>query len=54
MVKYQGRCMKCKKQREILKAKAKRMKNKLWAVTGPCKVCNTTIYRIIGKEKPKV
>ena len=45
----QGRCMKCKERREMKDSEEVTMKNGMRAAKGKCKVCNTGMYRILGK-----
>ena len=47
----EGRCMKCKKPREIKDAKEVVMKNGMKAMKGVCPVCGTKMFRITGKAK---
>ncbi|MBI2580595.1 hypothetical protein HYV85_02190 [Candidatus Woesearchaeota archaeon] len=44
-----GRCMKCKTNREMKDAKEVVMKNKMKAMKGTCPKCGTKMFRIIGK-----
>ncbi len=46
----EGRCMKCRKQVNIINPKEYKMKNGLYAMKGTCK-CGTKVFRIIGKKK---
>ena len=48
----EGRCMKCKGQKEIKNEEATKMKNGMWAVKGECPDCGTKMFRIVGKTKP--
>ena len=45
-----GRCMKCKKQVEIVDEKEVIMKNGMKAVTGTCPDCSTKVFKITGKK----
>jgi DNA-directed RNA polymerase subunit RPC12/RpoP len=45
----EGRCMKCKAQREIQNPEEVVMKNGMKAVKGTCPVCGTKVFRILGK-----
>lgn len=45
----EGRCMKCKEQREMKDPKEVIMKNGLKAVTGTCVKCGTKMFKILGK-----
>ena len=45
----QGRCMKCKAEREMKDPKEVVMKNKMKAMKGTCPKCGTKMFRIIGK-----
>lgn len=45
----QGRCMRCKRQVEIVNAQEIRMKNGMRAARGTCPICNTIVMRIIGR-----
>ena len=45
----QGRCMKCKTQREIKDGQETVMKNGMKAIKGVCPVCGTKVFRILGK-----
>ncbi|MCS7134581.1 MAG: DUF5679 domain-containing protein [Candidatus Pacearchaeota archaeon] len=51
---YEGRCMKCKTKRKIKDPEATEVKKGVWAIKGKCEKCGTTIFKIIGKEKPKL
>lgn len=42
----EGRCMKCKENREIKDAKQITMKNGRPAVEGTCSVCGSKIFKI--------
>jgi predicted RNA-binding Zn-ribbon protein involved in translation (DUF1610 family) len=44
-----GRCMKCKKEKEMKNSKEVIMKNGMKAAKGECPDCGTKMYRIIGK-----
>jgi len=46
----QGRCMRCKKQVEILNGKEVTWKNGMRAMEGKCK-CGTKVCCILGKAK---
>lgn len=43
----EGRCMKCKAQREITAQESVTMKNGRPAVKGKCGECGTTIFKIV-------
>jgi hypothetical protein len=43
-----------KKKCKILNPKAVKMKNGNWAVTGKSNLSGNTVYRMVGKDKPKV
>jgi len=45
----QGRCMKCKEQREMANVEEVVMKNGMKAAKGSCTVCSTGMYKILGK-----
>lgn len=45
----QGRCLKCRKQVEIVNPQNVVMKNQMKAITGTCPVCGTRVFRIVGK-----
>jgi len=47
----EGRCMKCKKQVEILEGKEVVTKNNLLMIKGVCPECQTKVCRIVGKAK---
>jgi len=49
MVGETGYCVKCKKKRQFSKEKIVTMKNGNKAKTGPCAICGTTMFRIMGK-----
>ena len=49
--KWEGRCMKCKKQVPIKNPSKVVMKNGMEAVKGECPTCSTKVFRIIGKAK---
>ncbi len=42
-------CLKCKTKRIVESGKEVKMKNGMHAIKGKCKVCATTIFKIIGK-----
>jgi len=46
----EGRCMRCKQQREMKDAQETTMKNGLKAMKGVCSVCGTKMFKIIGKK----
>ncbi len=46
----EGRCMKCKEQREMKDVTETVMKNGMKAAKGKCKVCGTNMYKILGKK----
>lgn len=43
-------CMKCKKAVEVKEPQGITMKNGLNAIKGICPICNTKVFRIVGKE----
>jgi hypothetical protein len=47
----EGRCVKCKKQREFRVTGFSVWKNGMEAATGTCPVCDTKMNRILGKAK---
>lgn len=51
---FEGRCMKCKQTRKIKEPTAVEIKPGIWAVKGKCEVCGTSMFKIVGKEKPKI
>ena len=44
-----GRCMHCKKQRDMKDAKEVVMKNGMKAAKGTCVKCGTKMFKILGK-----
>lgn len=54
MAKFEGRCMKCKETREIQNPVATEIKKGTWAIKGKCPKCGTNMFKIVGKEKPKL
>ena len=46
----EGRCMKCKEQREMKDAEETIMKNGMKAMKGVCSICGTKMFKIIGKK----
>ena len=46
----EGRCMRCKQQREMKNAEETIMKNGLKAMKGVCSKCGTKMFKIIGKK----
>ena len=53
MAKYEGRCMRCKKQVAIKDPKPVQWSNGMWVASGICNEDNKTpVNRIIGKTKP--
>lgn len=44
-----ARCMRCKKQVEIMHPKKVVLKNGLKAIKGVCGKCGTKVFRITGK-----
>ncbi|MEM1536134.1 MAG: DUF5679 domain-containing protein [Candidatus Pacearchaeota archaeon] len=54
MAEYEGRCMKCKTKRKIKDPVAVEIKKGTWAVKGKCSECGTSMFKIVGKEKPKI
>jgi Zn finger protein HypA/HybF involved in hydrogenase expression len=51
VVKVQGRCMKCKEQRDMEKTEEVVMKNGMRALKGECGKCGTKMFKILGKAK---
>lgn len=49
--KVEGRCMKCKTQKEMKDFEYVTMKNGRNAVKGKCILCGTNMFRILGKSK---
>jgi len=49
--KYEGRCMRCKCQREIKNKVFQKNARGLNTVQGNCPVCNTKVFRILPKTK---
>uniref|UniRef100_A0A6M3M910 DUF5679 domain-containing protein n=1 Tax=viral metagenome TaxID=1070528 RepID=A0A6M3M910_9ZZZZ len=47
----QARCMRCRKQIEILNEEKHTLKNRMEAMRGKCPVCGTKVSRILGKPK---
>ena len=47
--KVQGRCMKCKEQRDMVSTEEVIMKNGMKALKGKCALCGTGMYKILGK-----
>lgn len=45
-----GYCVKCKGKKEMLNEEKVTMKNGRLAVKGKCPVCNTGMYKILGKK----
>lgn len=45
-----GFCVKCKAPKEMKEAQEVTMKNGRRAVKGKCPVCNTGMYKILGKN----
>jgi Zn finger protein HypA/HybF involved in hydrogenase expression len=54
MAEFEGRCMKCKDKRKMKEPAAAEIKPGTWAVRGKCTVCGTNMFKIVGKEKPKI
>lgn len=54
MVEYEGRCMRCKDKRKITSPVATEIKPGTWAVKGKCVKCDCNMFKIVGKEKPKI
>lgn len=50
-VKYESYCLKCKTKQEIVDAEKTVLKNGANAVKGKCKVCGTTVMKILPKDK---
>ena len=46
----EGRCMRCKQQREMKNEKEVIMKNGIKAMSGLCSKCDTKMFKIIGKK----
>lgn len=46
----EGRCMKCKTQRQMKNEKEVVMKNGMKAMSGVCTNCGTKMFKIIGKK----
>jgi hypothetical protein len=44
-------CVKCKKKTEMKDPEKVTTKNGKSALRGPCSVCGTTVYTILGAEK---
>jgi hypothetical protein len=44
-----GRCMKCKENREMKDPEETTMKNGMKAAKGTCTVCGTKMFKILGK-----
>ena len=49
--KFEGRCMRCRKQVEIIDAIIGKNKRGLNMAKGHCGTCNTKVCRILGKDK---
>lgn len=47
----EGHCMKCKTKTEMKDVQEVTMKNKRQALKGICSVCNTRMFKILGKNK---
>ncbi|MFC1685400.1 DUF5679 domain-containing protein [Nanoarchaeota archaeon] len=47
----EGRCMKCKENREMKDVAEVEMKNGMMAAKGKCTKCGTNMYKILGKKK---
>ena len=45
----EGRCMRCKKQKEMTSTQEVRMKNGMRAMKGKCADCGCGMYKILGK-----
>ena len=45
-----GYCLKCKKSQKMIESEEITMKNGRKAIRGKCPICNTTIYKILGKS----
>ena len=54
MAEFEGRCMKCKDKRKMNNPQATEIKKGTWAVKGKCPHCGTNMFKIVGKEKPKI
>ena len=46
----EGRCMRCKTQRQMKNEKEVVMKNGMKAMSGVCSNCGTKMFKIIGKK----
>ncbi len=46
----EGRCMRCKVQREMKDEKEVVMKNGMRAMSGLCTNCGTKMFKILGKK----
>ncbi|MEK6973662.1 MAG: DUF5679 domain-containing protein [Nanoarchaeota archaeon] len=46
----EGRCMRCKEQRQMKNEKEVVMKNGMKAMSGVCTNCGTKMFKIIGKK----
>ena len=47
----EGRCMRCRQNREMKDEKEVTMKNGMLAMSGICTVCGTKMFKILGKKK---
>ncbi len=54
MTEFEGHCMKCKEKRKMKDVAATEIKKGTWAVKGKCVKCDCNMFKIIGKEKPKI
>ena len=47
----EGRCMRCRVNREMKEAKEVTLKNGMMALSGVCNHCGTKMFKITGKKK---
>ena len=47
----EGRCMKCKENREMENEEDYEMTNGMMAKKGTCPVCGTKMFKIVGEKK---
>lgn len=45
----EGRCMRCKANREMVNTTEVTMSNGMRALKGQCKICKTKMFKILGK-----
>ena len=50
----EGRCMRCKTQREMKGVKLEKTKRGTFMARGNCTVCNTNMAKILSVEQAKV